>query len=58
LRRLIRSRSVAAEPVSGTEMEQAHSVNPTQATQASAFVTHFESALDSDPSAQPAISTS
>jgi hypothetical protein len=31
-------------------MEQAHSVNPTQATQASALVTHFESALPLAPS--------
>ena len=45
LRKLIRSRSVAAEAVSGTEKEQDHSVNPTPATQASALVTHFESAL-------------
>ena len=45
LRKLIRSRSVAAEQVSRTEKEQARSANPTLATQASALVTHFESAL-------------
>jgi len=45
LRKLIRSRSVAAEPVSRTEKEQARSANPTLAAQASALVTHFESAL-------------
>jgi len=45
LMKLIRSRSVAAESVSSTEMEQSHSVNPTPATQACAFVTHFESTL-------------
>jgi hypothetical protein len=50
LRKLIRSRSFAAEPVSGTEKEQARSVNRMLKAQATALVTHFESALCAIPS--------
>jgi hypothetical protein len=45
LRKLIRSRSAAAEPVSGTEKEQSYSVNGMLKAQDTALVTHFESAL-------------
>ncbi len=51
-RKLIRSRSVAAEPVSGTEKEQARSVNRMLKAQATALVTHFESALGHYQAAQ------
>ena len=48
-RSLIRSRSVAAEAVSGTGRRRYHRPNPLLAAQARAPVTHFESALPPAP---------